>query len=43
MLLITLPTGLPKAAWRDAHSTWMRERRLAGIPTPSRPDAWGWT
>src|SRR5687768_6321823 len=27
-------------AWRDAESTWLRERRLAGIYTPPRDDAW---
>ena len=27
-------------AWRNADSTWMRERRLAGSRTPPRPDAW---
>jgi aminopeptidase N len=28
-------------AWRNADSTWMRERRLAGTTTPVRADAWG--
>jgi hypothetical protein len=28
-------------AWRDAESTWMRERRLGGNREPIRPDAWG--
>jgi hypothetical protein len=28
-------------AWRDANSTWMRERRLAGNTTRPRDDAWG--
>jgi hypothetical protein len=28
-------------AWRDAESTWLRERRLAGPPPPMRADAWG--
>ena len=27
-------------AWRNADSTWMRERRLAGTRTAPRPDAW---
>jgi hypothetical protein len=27
-------------AWRDAESTWLRERRLAGTYTEPRPDAW---
>ena len=27
-------------AWRNADSTWMRERRLAGVTTPPRADAW---
>ena len=27
-------------AWRDAESTWMRERRLAGSRDPVRDDAW---
>jgi len=27
-------------AWRDAESTWLRERRLAGAYRPPRPDAW---
>ncbi len=27
-------------AWRDADSTWLRERRLAGTYTEPRPDAW---
>jgi hypothetical protein len=30
-------------AWRDLTSTWLRERRLAGILTPPRDDAWGWS
>jgi hypothetical protein len=30
-------------AWRDAESTWMRERRLTGQYTPPRDDAWGST
>ncbi|MBI4263494.1 MAG: M1 family metallopeptidase [Acidobacteria bacterium] len=28
-------------AWRDAESTWLRERQLAGASTPPRDDAWG--
>jgi peptidase M1-like protein len=28
-------------AWRNADSTWLRERRLAGNVTPPRSDAWG--
>ena len=28
-------------AWRDAESTWMRERQLASRRPPPRPDAWG--
>src|SRR5918995_3280841 len=28
-------------AWRNAESTWLRERRLAGNVTPPRDDAWG--
>ncbi len=28
-------------AWRNADSTWLRERRLAGVTTPPRADAWG--
>jgi hypothetical protein len=28
-------------AWRDAESTWMRERRLAGNRDETLPDAWG--
>lgn len=28
-------------AWRDADSTWLRERRLAGASAPPEPDAWG--
>jgi hypothetical protein len=27
-------------AWRNADSTWLRERRLAGTYTEPRPDAW---
>jgi aminopeptidase N len=27
-------------AWRNAESTWMRERRMGGNRTPPRPDAW---
>jgi aminopeptidase N len=27
-------------AWRNADSSWMRERRLGGNRTPVRPDAW---
>jgi hypothetical protein len=27
-------------AWRNADSTWLRERRLAGSYTEPRPDAW---
>ena len=27
-------------AWRTAESTWLRERRLAGLYTPPRDDAW---
>jgi hypothetical protein len=27
--------------WRNAESTWMRERRLSGNRTPPRRDAWG--
>jgi hypothetical protein len=27
--------------WRNAESTWMRERRMAGNRTAPRPDAWG--
>jgi hypothetical protein len=27
-------------AWRDAESTWMRERRMGGNRRPVRPDAW---
>jgi len=30
-------------AWRNAESTWMRERRLAGNANTPRSDAWGWT
>jgi len=30
-------------AWRNAESTWLRERRLGGNTTTPRPDAWGWT
>ena len=30
-------------AWRNAESTWLRERRLAGNTTPPRGDAWGGT
>src|SRR5437868_2319226 len=28
-------------AFRNAESTWMRERRLAGVTTAPRADAWG--
>ncbi len=28
-------------AWRNAESTWMRERRLAGNRETPQPDAWG--
>ena len=28
-------------AWRNAESTWLRERRLAGTLAPPRDDAWG--
>jgi aminopeptidase N len=28
-------------AWRNAESTWLRERRLGGNTTTPRPDAWG--
>jgi hypothetical protein len=27
-------------AWRDAESTWLRERRVAGLYRPPQPDAW---
>jgi len=27
-------------AWRDAESTWLRERRIAGLYEPPPPDAW---
>lgn len=27
-------------AWRNAESTWMRERRMGGSRRPVRPDAW---
>ena len=30
-------------AWRDADSTWLRERRLGGATLTQRPDAWGGT
>ena len=30
-------------AWRNADSTWLRERRLGGNTTSPRSDAWGWT
>jgi len=30
-------------AWRNAESTWLRERRMAGNATTPRSDAWGWT
>ena len=30
-------------AWRDAESTWLRERRMAGLYTPPRADAWSST
>jgi len=30
-------------AWRNAESTWLRERRLGGNTTTPRTDAWGWT
>jgi peptidase M1-like protein len=30
-------------AWRNAESTWLRERRLGGNTTTPRPDAWGAT
>ncbi len=30
-------------AWRNAESTWLRERRLGGNTTTPRPDAWGST
>ncbi|MBM3817530.1 MAG: M1 family metallopeptidase [Acidimicrobiia bacterium] len=30
-------------AWRNADSTWLRERRLAGLYTEPRPDAWSAT
>jgi hypothetical protein len=30
-------------AWRNAESTWMRERRLGGNTNTPRSDAWGWT
>ena len=30
-------------AWRNADSTWLRERRLGGNTTTPRPDAWGQT
>lgn len=30
-------------AWRNDHSTWMREERLTGdLPAAIRDDAWGW-
>ena len=28
-------------AWRNAESTWLRDRRLGGNTTTPRPDAWG--
>jgi len=28
-------------AWRNAESTWMRERRMAGNREPTQSDAWG--
>jgi aminopeptidase N len=30
-------------AFRNAESTWLRERRLGGNTNTPRPDAWGWT
>ncbi|HVQ12643.1 MAG TPA: hypothetical protein VMS40_03595, partial [Vicinamibacterales bacterium] len=27
-------------AWRDAESTWLRERRIAGLYRPPEADAW---
>ena len=30
-------------AWRNAESTWLRERRLGGNTTRRDADAWGWT
>ena len=30
-------------AWRNAESTWLRERRLGGNTNTPRGDAWGWT
>src|SRR6266540_4260671 len=30
-------------AWRSAESTWLRERRLAGVTTAPRSDGWGST
>jgi len=30
-------------AWRNAESTWLRERRLGGNTNTPRPDAWGST
>ena len=30
-------------AWRNADSTWLRERRLGGATITQRPDAWGST
>jgi hypothetical protein len=30
-------------AWRNAESTWLRERRLGGNTNTPRSDAWGWT
>src|SRR6185436_12605783 len=27
-------------AWRDIESTWLRERRIAGLFTPPQADAW---
>ena len=29
-------------AFRNAESTWLRERRLGGNTNTPRPDAWGW-
>jgi len=30
-------------AWRNAESTWLRERRLGGNTNRPRDDAWGWS
>ena len=30
-------------AWRNAESTWLRERRLGGNANTPRSDAWGWS